>query len=223
MIKYNEVMAPRRYIELITVWQELENLFSSFCMHAMHACNELDVYLSPSLTQFDDTFRDWLTQLALSIMNDAPETVYKLNLYRKRLDLRTQIYKELCGVIGVPPDPHMLHPTPPKGWMASETYIVVDVAHPSGGVYAINLDKTELRIFDKGYFVLYQSCCFNVWGDDRWSRENEWMLGPQNDRLNWSTPVYRTRDHWIRGLAKVFAPPDCAQIANIFLRDREAV
>ena len=194
----------------------------------MHACNELDVYLSPSLTQFDDTFRNWLTQLALSILDGAPETVYKLNLYQKKLDLRTRIYKELCGVIGVPPDPHMLRPTPPKGWTASETYIVVDVAPGphSGGIYAINLDKTELRIFDTGFCVLYQSCCLNVWGDDRWSRENEWvsrLLGPQNDAPLNCTAVYRTRDHWIQGLAKVFAPPDCAQIANIFLRDRDVV
>ena len=230
--RYNRVMAPRRYIELITVWQELEDLFSSFSMHALHG-NGLDIYLSPSLTQFDDTFSDWLTHQALSIMNDGDRaheitwaSVWKLNMFRKKLDLRTRIYKELCVVMGVPPDPHMLHPTLPKGWTASETYIIVEdlrLGVHRSTVLVINLEKTEVKMIDltgdrihKAEF--YESRCLNIWGDARWDDVHDFYTGPPY------IPSIAYRDCWSYTLKeKVFVAPDCAQIANIFLRARDVV
>ena len=217
---YNKVMAPRRYIELINIWTELEQLFSAYCqVPANPVPIGFDIVCSAPLTQFDDTIKDWLIQQALFIINGAPEMVYRLNGCRMKLDLRTRIYKELCGVMGVPPDPHMLHPTPPKGWTRSETYIVVDEA-PCGGFYGINLDKTELRTFrvtlestnDDVTLDLQESRCLNVWGDDRWSH---W-----NDLYNlYTSPPIETRDYWTYVLlARVFAPPDCAITANIFMK-----
>ena len=206
---------PRRYANLISVWTELEyHLQQLHLLSIMVDVNllpsEHHVELSVPVTSFDSTLRDWIVLTATLILEHAPKSVWKLRINKKRVELRMRIYTELCRAMGVPPDPHILKPLPPKNWSPETTFIVVS-SDGVGRVNVISLDMNETREVEVlPTMKFYESRCFDVWGSRGvWTHEN-----PRHFDGNCIDVWYNLKKSLDHGF---LAPPDCAQVAHLFV------
>ena len=125
---FDTVYVPTRYKELIGFWEESESYFNKLCMLSVQIQRYIEgvIPITSSFTStFDPSFRNAYVDMMIGIIDKAPATVWKLQMYKKLMELRLRIYKELCECMSVPPDPNMVQPLPPKHWPAEYTFIVV--------------------------------------------------------------------------------------------------